>query len=346
MSDFASFGDMLPEHKDALMRDLVTSGDPCTAIMLASTCTQERARFAKLGFKWPLAAARLSAARNGYVELFKWLLAYCHADRCLDFTYMHHTYGVLGQGTDVALFKWYVGPGFAFDIHGHLPWMSWDIFLDVAGQYMSEKELQNILGYAYINNKWKLAPLYYMKKRQMPLFDIGPATRTLAKWGTMADIDRLGASSLFDCSSPNVDFIIYNALDHGNCPLIESMFNRWPDIVKDAIKRDKRYYRIPQNKYGYCENLSVSLLELLLACGAIIDRQETVKCYITECTRKKGFTSPLTTEMRVLLAYGDCRVTENVQTVGLANALLNPGDDNLYANIATACEWKQLINSL
>src|SRR4051812_17703035 len=91
MSVFHFFNDMLPEHLSALMQQLMSSESPCTAIMLACTCKRERLRYKTLGYKWPFAAARLSAARNGYFELFKWLFEQCYRERCMDKEYMVKT---------------------------------------------------------------------------------------------------------------------------------------------------------------------------------------------------------------------------------------------------------------
>jgi hypothetical protein len=345
MTNIFPFPDMLPEHQDALMSDLVATGSHCTAIMLASTCHRERERYARLGYKWPFAAARLSAVSNGYDDLFKYLLEYCKRDRFMDKEYNHCTLFTIGQGTNVELFKWYVGPGFYFKIDFDRLYMSWDIFVGVVAEYLTEDQLRRILSYSDLE-RWNLQPFYYVQKRFGALTRDTMPLREIGRCGTLTDVEQLGAGVFFDTPTGDIYPLIYAAIRANNSHLLNDVFEKWPVVVEFLLDEENRYpnnlERMLQGPY-----LSVSLLEVFKRHGMKFDCQAIIKVFFRMVVRQYSQTNELSSEMRALLEYGGWILPDGLETRWQVNCWLSPEDEkSVFGGMAVAIPVNSLLNAL
>jgi hypothetical protein len=347
MSEFHLFVDMLPEHKDDMMRQLVLSGSQCTALMLASTCKQERARFKHLGYKWPFAAARLSAARNGYVELFKWLVGQCYPDRCTDRGYMNQTWHTVCGTPSVDLFKWYAGPGY-FYTPGDLPYFSWRVFSGVFAGYLDEQALSDVLS-NISTHKWGLEPYYYVKNRvgihsMMEMF-FHHMTRAVGRVGTLVDIYYLELDPFFenhdDCSLSS--HIIRAAIHYGNVHLLNNIFDRWPGAVAKYVTDEETHFNYALK---YNSNISVPFLETCRRIGIVVDIQKVISAFFLSLVHTHSTSTKLTTDERSLVEYAGWRLPENVETIHQCYEWISPGCKAHWTQATAIMNAPCLINSL
>lgn len=338
MSVFYYFTDMLPEHKDVLMRDLVVTGDHCTAIMLASTCKQERARYARLGYQWPFAAARLSALRNDYVDLFKYLFEYCKRDRVFDREYMYRTLHVIGEGTNVELFKWYTGHGFSFEMATHGQYMSWNIVAAVVAEYMDQRQLHNILSYTHAK-RWNLEPFYYMQKR-FGLLEMTEASRAIGRSGTLTDVEQLGVDVLFKRPTIDIYPLIYAGIEANNSQLLHDIFEKWPATIQYIIETWRIEYMLGT------QQLSVSIMEVFKRHGIAFDHKIVIKKFFNTAVRNHQENGELTPEIRALIDYGGWTLPDGVKTLRQINAWLSPDDEKNIPTVIYAVYCPSFLNAL
>jgi len=345
MSEFHLFELMLPEHKDDMSRQLILSGSPCTAIMLACTCKHERLRYQKLGFRWPMAAARLSAARNGYFELFKWLIGQCHPFRFTDKDYFDHTWQTVCATPNLDLFKWYAGPGYFFS-HDDLPFLSWHVFAGVIAGYLDAEALANVLSYIS-TKKWGLSPYYYVKERfGAPVFanSFYGVGRAIATCGTVEDLYRLELESVVWLRDYVPDLLCI-CISEGNITFLQALFEHWPDEMK--TKADDRCLTIQCYLSGN-QHLSVSLLETCRNLGIIFNPQIVVSYHfaflaLADCH------AALTPESRMLIKYAGWELPADIENVHQCTQWLSPQKRHTcscYVPAATAVYRKGLVNSL
>ncbi len=317
---FHCFPDMLPEHKNVLMQHLITTDTHCAAIMLASTCTSERVRYQSLGYKWPFAAARLSAARHGYFPLFKWLFEQCYQQRLMDQDYMRATFHAVYGTSNIELFRWYSGPGFYF-AEGDLWYLSWEVFVGVFGDAVTEQRFYDILSYTQ-TAKWGLHPFYYILKRfgRASLCEhFERVLSPLGQCGTFQDIHQLDLVALFDEEpSRNLVPLLHAAISHGNTQILNAIAEHWPESVKRFIKSTEDHYYVDVVLVG-STRFSISLLETCARCGLAFDRRAVIKKYVLNNRDE------ITPEIRALLEYGGWSLPADVKTAKQCCDWLDPG---------------------
>jgi hypothetical protein len=308
--DQFNFPDMLDEHKTVLMQNLVSEKSHCTAIMLACTCRRERERYKSLGYKWPFAAARISAARNGYFELFKWLFYQCHLDRwCHDASYQRGTWDAVCLTTNVELFKWYSGPGFFFNVT-NLEIFSWEVFAGVFADHLDEPRFQLVLGH-YCTHQWGLKPLYYLYHNRFHLANFeNYVQRIIGQYGTWTDIVQLEVGSLLKNSDDIL--MLRMALSYRNELLLNELFENWPVLMKTWIEEGNMALYLEQS---HCQTtpMTVSFLETCKRIGINYDSQSVIKKFIGATA--KNPLGKLTPELRALIAYGGWTLPDNVKTI-------------------------------
>jgi hypothetical protein len=351
MTDFHLFADMLPEHKNVLMQQLVSSGSPCTAIMLACTCKRERLRYKTLGYKWPFAAARLSAARNGYYKLFKWLIRQCYPDRCTDEEYMDQTWRTVCKTPNIELFKWYAGPGYFYKTEDLWSY-SWGVFSGCFAGYLNEVGLSKVLSYVP-TDAWGLEPFYYIKER----FGVGSLrnvlscmTHAIGRHGTFSDVCELGLNSFLNEANEDKEtfnvfpqYLLCAALRVGNVNLLNTLFEHWPVVM--ARTRDE--WSIMDDVVAQSDHFSVSLLETCQRRGMVRNTQEVMKMFFRSQARKRGNAEVLTRDLRSLVAYAGWTLPDTIETIQQCADWLSPETKYIQTRIAVAVVTQpSLINSL
>jgi hypothetical protein len=342
------FAEMLPEHKNVLMQELVGEESQCTAIMLACTCKQERLRYKTLGYKWPFAAARLSAARNGYYELFQWLIGQCYPDRCTDREYMQQTWRTVCKTPNLELFKWYAGPGYFYKLED-LQFFSWRVFAGAYAGYMEESSLRNILYSTVDVWGWGLEPFYYHKKR----FGVGSLEdivvqvgRAVGKFGTFDDISGLELESFLNRERRESYFsycLLGSSIEAGNINLLNALFEHWPDeMAKVVLERDLFEY------VAHTYRISVPLLEACQRCGIPVDTKEVVKRFLRSRAKNVSYDTKLTKDLRSLVEYAGWRLPEIIETIRQCADWLWPEPDNGAWTVAvsSALNVTRLVDSL
>ncbi len=330
------------------MIDLVLTDYHCTAIMLASTCEQERARYKRLGYKWPFAAARLSAARHGFLALFQWLFEQCYADRCLDQEYMYHTRRAVCGTRNINLFKWYMGPGFSFN-ETMEAYLSWEVFSALFARYLNERQFYNVMWHSD-DSQWKLAPFYYIRERfgtQSLLTQHYKVPYRIGQYGTLDDIYQLELEHWFVEPKDEQYEVLIGALEAGNETLLNDIFEKWPLALEMWIKQfqgsDALAWRLRNSS-----QISVSLLETCKRCGIPFDTQHLVKELFRQMMGTIG-SRKLTLNMRALIAYAGWTLPENIETIQECDAWLSPDVSPIAFHITTvgaATSCFPLLNSL
>lgn len=335
MSEFPLFnyGEMLPEHRDALMADLVAAGDHATALMLAATCREERARYGRLGYKWPFAAARLSAARRGYFELFKYLRAECYPYWCTMPAYSQHTWRAVCQTPSIELFRWYA-PRDYFPRENDFGLLSWPLF-SLYADFLDEAGLRGVL-YNLATEKWGLAPYFYVHKRFGPQILRERFERVvviLGQQGTLADFARL------DLRPSEFDELAYRVINHCNTRLLGELFdaglvrNFNPNRVAAILRRSRA--------------LTVDFLELLRQHEVPLgDVQELVHSCFKATSIDGGPWELLSDNLRALITYAGWTLPEGVKTVGQCRKHLFPSDNAEHFFHPVVCATPTLVNAL
>jgi hypothetical protein len=310
--------EMLPEHKDDLMRNLVLEGSHCTAIMLASTCRQERLRYKRLGYKWPFAAARLSAARKGYFKLFKYLFLTCRTDRLTDVDYHQATRRAVFQTPHPALFKWYVGPGYCFDNTCSIS--HWNVFFQVIARFWPEDEIVDAIIPRFYTDSWGLEPFYYIHARlgQVALTrDIRTLSHALARIGTFEDVTNLGLLDHLARDADGLCRLLHEIIFYGNVGLLnglighmgrtailEGLFAHTTVDIQNVLK---------DNFEIYTEDLSIPLIEACQGLGLHVALKETMLKFLIK--RAYLGDTALTERMRALIGYAGWTLPDEVKTL-------------------------------
>lgn len=346
LSEFHFFAEMLPEHKNVLMQELVAEESQCTAIMLACTCKQERLRYKTLGYKWPFAAARLSAARNGYYELFQWVIGQCYPDRCTDRAYMLQTWRTVCKTPNLELFKWYAGPGYFFKVED-FQFFSWRVFAGACAGYMNELSLRGVLYSTVDLWRWGLEPFYYHKNR----FGVGSlenivvqVARAVGKSGTFDDISGLELGSFLN---EERDFhfsycLLASSIEAGNINLLNALFEHWPaKMAKVVFERNVFAY------VSHTYHLSVPLLEACQRCGIPVNTKEVVKRFLRSRAKNVSYDTKLTKDLRSLVEYAGWRLPENIETIRQCADWIWPDPENAeWTVVLRAPNVTRLIDSL
>lgn len=302
------------------MHELVSSGSQCTAIMLASTCKQERLRYRSLGYKWPFAGAHLSAARNGYYELFKWLVSECLPDRRTDFEYMRYTWHSVCRTPNIELFKWYAGPGYYFDADDQHHY-SWAVFSGLFAQDMSREKFARVLKSSF-KKKWGLKPFYYAQERFgsnfLDFFDHHLAS-ALEYEGTLQDIYGLKLDVLFDSSEGTYTIknrfsvsLLINSLSGGNFELLDALVKQWPVVMTKAL-----IYLEFLNYNGELASSDFFSAAFIQRCDEqmLFKNFPIVLSKFIQFLAKRQGSSKVPMDVRSLLEYAKCILPDTIETI-------------------------------
>ncbi len=325
MSEFHLFPDMLDEHLDVMVRGYVADGEHSTAIMLACTCKRERARFKRLGFKWPLAAAAASAARAGYLALFKWLLDACHERDCYAglrlpiittiSTFAMRLHWAAWETTNVNLFEFYCGPTYETAPPPSFAVLSWEVFIGFFAKHLTQKQIYQCLDKTIVYPVWTMRCLYYMYERygqESLVKDFDCIKNALAWHATIDDIDRLELVACFNTGSRALGRLVHEALQRGNIVLLDGLFDRWEHNIRNCMALT--HMVTVDNALAFSADLSVPMLEFCVRRTLPYSVKYVVALHILVHPAHFGH-MVLTSNMRAIIAYAGVTLSDDVTTV-------------------------------